>query len=96
MLQPIPDKNKVLNTTAELPEITRVCENCATSRESSCMINCIIVIGSPGHASMAPFQCPNEEHWACSLDCWIKVAHACIDEHMIEVLKELHKQKGLL
>ena len=80
----------------EVSEGTRICECCKKEVKSSSAINIMIVVGSPGHADMLHFQCPNEEQWACSLECWTNVANACIEEHILEILKELHKQKGLL
>ena len=89
---------KPLGQTQIKPEliIVRTCEACGKQVESSQAINLIIVIGSPGHPELAPFQCEQEEHWACSLDCWRKVAHACIDEHMHVLLQQKHQEKGLL
>lgn len=58
-------------------------------------INFIAVIGSPGHPKLAPFQCGHVEHWACSIVCLQRVAHACIDEHIIEMLKIKHTEIGL-
>lgn len=57
-------------------------------------INIIIVVGSPGHPALPPFQCPQEEHWACSLECWLLVAHACIDEHIHTLLRQAHASVG--
>lgn len=68
----------------------RVCEKCGKTGPSHRMINCIICIGSPGHETLAPFQCQQEEHWACSIECWSQVAHACIDEHMTQLLTQKH------
>lgn len=68
----------------------RVCESCGKKNSSDTSINCIIVIGSPGHKTLAPFQCDQEEHWACSIECWAKVSHSCIDEHMTELLRKKH------
>lgn len=76
-------------------EPTRTCEACGKKGISSSMINIIIVVGSPGHASLKPFQCSQEEHWSCSPDCWSKVAHACIDEHMSILLKSTRETLGL-
>lgn len=59
-------------------------------------INVMLTVGSPGHPELSAFQCPFEEHWACSLECWSKVAHACIDEHVSKILYSMHKEKGLL
>lgn len=69
----------------------RVCECCKKTGPSHRMINVIIVIGSPGHENLQPFQCSQEEHWACSIECWTKVAHACVDEHMSELLRGKHQ-----
>lgn len=74
----------------------RTCEACgqvvAVGHDA---INFIPVVGSPGHPSLAPLQCEHTEHWACSLACWKQVAHACIDEHMAELLKRHHQRIGL-
>ncbi len=83
-------------TIVEEKKVLRKCECCRQIVDSSKAINIMIVVGSPGHEEMAPFQCPAEEHWACSITCWSKVAHACIDEHMSQLLLDLHKEKGLI
>ncbi len=78
------------------PDPPRTCEACGRIVEDgSQAINFMIQIGVAGHPSIDPFQCPQVEHWACSRDCWLKVAHACVDEHMHEVLKYYHSQVGL-
>jgi hypothetical protein len=56
------------------------------------MINVIICVSSPG-VSTPGFGCPFNEHWACSTDCWRKVAHACIEEHMLLTLKKYQGEK---
>lgn len=71
------------------------CEACGKPGPTHRMINVMIVIGSPGHPSLPPFQCSNTEHWACSRECWGKVAHACIDEHMHALLEQAHQSIGL-
>lgn len=76
----------------EPQEPLRTCESCGIQKKSSESINCIMVVGSPGHASLMPFQCPHVEHWSCSRECWSKVAHACIDEHMLIVLQQKHQE----
>lgn len=86
---------KPLDMSKKEPSIPmRTCEACGTQKPSDASINCIIVIGSPGHASLAPFQCAQEEHWACSIACWQTVAHACIDEHMAALLQSAHQTIG--
>jgi hypothetical protein len=68
----------------------RACEVCGTERPSSDMINYICVIGSPGHHSLLPFQHPDEEHWACSFECWLKV-HEMVGKEMHQLLGEKHQ-----
>lgn len=70
------------------------CEACGLKLPRHDAINIIICIGSPGHMDLPPFQCEHTEHWACSRECWLKVAHACIDEHMHELLKQSHEKVG--
>lgn len=91
MLKPLGQRN----TKPELV-IIRTCEACGKQVDSSYAINMIFVVGSPGHPELAPFQCEHEEHWACSLGCWRVVAHACIDEHMHEILRMKHEEKGII
>lgn len=91
ILKPLPNSKNVNDTPPP-----RKCEACGTIvAVGHDAINVIIVVGSPGHPSLAPFQCGYEEHWACSIECWQKVAHACIDEHMRVMLQELHDKAGL-
>jgi hypothetical protein len=73
--------------------LPRTCEACGTVVEAGHFaINGMISVGSPGHPALAPFQCPKKEHWACSIDCWEQVMHACVTEHGKELLKALHKE----
>ena len=71
------------------------CEKCGKTGASNAMINVMICIGSPGHPSLRGFQCPQIEHWACSSECWLEVANACLNEHMHVLLQMQHaKLKG--
>lgn len=83
---------KPLHQTQELSqaEIQRTCEMCGTPVPSSYALNFILIIGSPGHPSLTPIQCTQTEHWACSIEHWEKVAHACITEHGLLLLQEAH------
>lgn len=72
-------------------EQERVCESCGKSLPSSQSINFIGIVGSPGHPSLPAFQCTQVEHWSCSIECWSKVAHACIDEHLHDILTKMHE-----
>lgn len=69
----------------------RACEACGTVKPGDQAINVMIGIGSPGHPSLKPFQCEQEEHWACSIECWAQVAKACVDEHMVQLLHLAHQ-----
>ena len=82
------------------PEPLRTCEVCGKQVPSSQAINIILTVGSPGHPSLAPFQCPGGgdsygDHWSCSPECWKTLAHACIDEHMHVLLKYHRSKVGL-
>lgn len=74
-----------------------VCENpaCGKSGPSHLMINVMVCVGSPGHPSLAAFQCPAVEHWACSPACWKIVATACVSEHVHELLQQIHAVTGI-
>lgn len=67
----------------------RACELCGEERASSDMINLICVIGSPGHYTLEPFQHPEVEHWACSIEHWKELSHRVVDE-MVEHLGQRH------
>jgi len=47
-------------------------------------------VGVPGSPDISAFGCA--EHWACSPACWLKVAHACVDQHLHDVMIEAHNQ----
>lgn len=68
----------------------RACEVCGKEKPSSDMINIIVVIGSPGHHSLLPFQHPEEEHWACSIDCWHELSMRVVLE-MEDLLRSKHE-----
>lgn len=77
-----------------------LCEACGKSVPREQAMNIILVVGSPGHPDLPPFQCPGGgdsygDHWACSVECWKTIAHACIDEHMHAILLYHRKKVGL-
>jgi hypothetical protein len=97
VLKPIRKSGGEVPYGSDSPILT--CEICGKSAPSHLMINLMIGIGSPGHPSLTGFQCPGSgqyqgrpEHWACSLECWKQLAHACIDEHMIQLLRDKHDE----
>jgi hypothetical protein len=92
MLEPLKGEQQ---TEVAIP--SRKCEACGKVIElSHDALNYMFVVGSPGHPELAPFQCGNGEHWSCSIDCWERVAIACIQEHGKRMLIAMHKEKGLL
>jgi hypothetical protein len=97
MLKPVRKPGEEVEYGSDSPTLT--CEKCGKQGPSHLMINLMIGVGSPGHPSITGFQCPGSgqyqgrpEHWACSLDCWREIAHACIEEHVHELLKFYHSQ----
>lgn len=91
VLPALPEKQEPEYAT-DSPAVT--CAICGTQKPSCNMINFAVAVPSPGHPDLLGVGCP-VEHWACSLNCWQKVAHACIDEHMLELLKERHQKVGI-
>ena len=71
------------------------CDVCPNTGQAHDMIDFVANVLSPGHPKLTGIACPTQ-HWACSLECWIKVAHACIDEHLLEVLKFQRKNVGMI
>lgn len=94
MLDPIvmPDAPKPPEPERGSDSPTVVCAACQRPGKSHLMINCVICSPSPGHPDILGIGCG--EHWACSIECWRKVAHACIDEHMVKLLQYWHKKVG--
>jgi hypothetical protein len=95
-------------TTLQEPEYgsdspTVACENpnCTNQGPTHKMINFTIIIGSPGDETLPPMQCPAHQgpqalgHWSCSRECWLLVAHACVDEHGHEMLVQAHQSLSL-
>lgn len=73
-------------------DVVRACEVCGTERASSDMIAFHMVISSPGHYSLPPFQHPEIEHWACSVDHWDALASR-VQGEMKDILVALHTAK---
>jgi len=83
------------NAQGELPpDPTRICEICGKEVPGSEAINYIASIGVAGDPRLKPIQCPYEEHWSCSIEHLQQVAHACITEHLKEILVYAHNQIG--
>ena len=100
MLQPLTDKTEPVQGT-DSPTVT--CEACGKTGPSHLMINFMAAIGSPGHHTLNGFQCPGSgqidgrpEHWACSTECWLLVARACLDEHLLVLLKSARQSVGIV
>lgn len=67
----------------------RACEVCGRERPSSDMINLILTIGSPGHHTLPPFQHPEIEHWACSIEHWNALVLR-VKQEINQLLSSLH------
>jgi hypothetical protein len=91
-LQMAGDAFGIDNNDVRSGDFVRACEVCGTERPSSDMMNYACVIGSPGHYRLPPFQHPEIEHWACSLDCW-KELYRRVGEDMVELLIGKHVEK---
>ena len=77
MLKPLSEANQPVQQTE--PEVT--CEYCGLSVVMSQARNYIAAIGNPY------IKCPYNEHWACSTEHVQFVGHACLNEHIIPLLK---------
>lgn len=91
MLKPLPEN--ILDGQAG-GEPTIQCESCGAETPRNKAINFVAVVGSPGHPDLPPLP-PHAEHWACSPECWLKVGHACLDEHIHVLLTISRKSIGL-
>lgn len=65
------------------PEPVEICEACGKSLPRSKTKTAIVIAGGD-----RAFQCPAGGHVACSTECWTKVAHACVDEHMSDLVEK--------
>ena len=77
------------------PPVT--CDSCGKNvavhdAATNMIVGMRIKIGVPGHPGIPPFNCPHGEHWACSVDCWQKVAHDCITNHLVPMLQEIENR----
>ncbi len=66
------------------------CEQCGAMTTIGDSHSFVIVYATTGPGGRIPsFQCPAEQHFACSQECAALLGHMCIDEH----LRPLHSQK---
>lgn len=91
MLEPIKIAEPATEPVYGTDSPTMTCEACKAQAPRHLFFNAVIWLGSPGHPSLLPLQCPAIEHWACSIECWAQVAKACVDEHMKPYLQSLHE-----
>lgn len=71
------------------------CEGCGAklpTHADAMNVTHVMQVGVPGHPAIPAFQCPMTEHWACSIECWTKIAHDCVDNHMIPLLQHAHER----
>jgi len=70
------------------------CYGCNKQFSGMKAVNIIVpvefTVGSTPYDAVPPFQCPQEEHWACSPECYAIAAKKCIDEHMVPLLRVMY------
>ena len=70
-----------------------VCENCGNVlQHNSDAVNFWFNsgIGVPLGPQLSAFGCDSGQHWACSLDCWETIAHACVTHHLRATMETAH------
>lgn len=75
----------------------RTCQvpGCGVTRPLDQMIHGHLSVTVPGDeykGKIPPFQCADEEHWACSIEHFTQIQHACLDEHIKQALIQIHSQ----
>lgn len=87
MLNPINlGKEETLERGSDSP--LQECEACHTSKPRHLMFDFNCHMYCPGHPDLTGVSC--QQHWACSIECWEKVGHACVNEHGRKILEYLH------
>lgn len=66
------------------PEITYTCEVCGAQTLEGDTFSLALVYRKPGR-DIAAFQCPNEQHYACSHEHAVQAVMACLSEHIVPV-----------
>lgn len=72
------------------PVDCEICGHPMPTHADAMNIALAVQVGVPGHPAIAVIQCPMPEHWACSIDCWRKMADRCLDEHIIPLINVAH------
>lgn len=65
------------------------CTNEVLVADSYSFMFCFATTGPSRHGS---FQCPEEQHFCCSVECAKKAMLYCIDEHMMPAHLEMERQ----
>lgn len=81
---------------AAKPEPIRKCDACGKKVQQKDAINFVWSVGCTG--MNIGFNGPGSgqsdgDYWACSTECWLKVAHASIDEHALPMLNYVRGKK---
>lgn len=95
LLKPLPANQPIEEIEQGSDSPPQQCEICKTVFPRHKMINLFIGISSPGNERLSGGIGCSYEHWACSPNCWQKLAHACIDEHVVYLLLEARKKVGI-
>lgn len=70
----------------------RKCDVCGLVRRQDMMLNFAMIVGSPGHPDIPPFQCKHGEHWACSLAHFEDIVMHCAIDEIKTMIAYLHGQ----
>lgn len=73
------------------PERQYTCEACNKVTPESQTYSLALVYRMPGPGITA-FQCPAEQHFACSHECAVAAMQACLKEHIEPIQQALQKQ----
>lgn len=99
ILQPLPVADVTRQLTVNVPPPVTCCicnKRVETHADAVFAHSCLLVISNAGHPALPAFQCPFNEHATCNNpDCVGVAFHACIDEHMLPMLRALHKHIGM-
>jgi hypothetical protein len=100
---PLSDKHRSIITALAKQDLVEniapptTCECCGAvlpTHADAMNIMLVAQVGVPGHPAIPGFQCPMNEHWACSIECWVKVAQDCIKNDMVPLLEHAHERVG--
>lgn len=76
------------------PVDCEICGHPMPSHADALNLAFTVQVGVPGHPALTVIHCPMPEHWACSIECWRKMADNCLDNDIIPLLEHAHERVG--